>query len=159
MYYHIIFKCNNDLLLQPSFPKFIPIPQPQGIIPWKHNSQAHQEKASTENFLSDNTQTSHSPKVQEGDRYQERKHSVSRHKTRYQHLDLKSPQSQMPRFQHKSKINNSLDNISTRAQQLYHRIFTIAETQTKDLKIGCVKMIEGLCWSQLHRVRELERRC
>lgn len=73
---------------------------------------------------------------------QETKHPSNKGKPRNQHLDL------MPRLQYKNIISNSHDNMSppepsysTRAGFDYSNV---PESQQKDLKTNCMKMIESL---------------
>lgn len=93
---------------------------------------------STENTLSGNTKPLLSPQIQRGNRNPGIKPSPNKNKTRYQHLDISSPQSQMSRFQCKSTVNNIQDSMSSLEPSIPTtegpEYSTISEAQERDLK-------------------------
>lgn len=121
---------NKDLQLS-----FTPVFNHSRNILGIYTNWTGQGKRSTENSLQGSIQAPNSPKVHG--------RSKSKNKTFIQHT-----QNQIPRHQHKNKINNSQINRSpwepTKPTIAGSDYFNIAETQEKDLKIAIMNIIEVL---------------
>lgn len=111
------------------FPTFQP-PSPTRI-PHEHTSRAGQQNRQN---------TSTTLKIQIWKRNQGTKYSPNKNKPWNQHWDLESPQTQIPKCQHKNTINNSQNNMSL----LEHSCAITAGYEYSNIANTYVKMIEVL---------------
>ena len=131
--------------------KIIPIPKFSSQVstnkfyPIPNSTQWLYLEGFESNSLFSNNQLPHPQRKRRAQQIQGIKH-LTKNKTRYQHLESQSYQSQIPRLQHKTTTSNSQDNyVCTRSQQPYlsrPEKDSTADKQDKDLKAadGCSKI-------------------